>query len=491
MRSLTLLFIPLVVSVGACGTGTPGAASGSDAPSMTGDLGQVSQPIIGGSFDTTRQAVVYLQSMQGACTGTIFKVDTAKKVGWVLTAAHCVTPPPTVIVQANDIEDEANRRTYEVIDAYANPSYDSNALTHDVAIVRFYGAGPKTPVIPLTTSPDGLTAGKGVTSVGYGRTTPSNQPPDGNTKRKNITRTLSNVSTSVLTYSLSGGGICSGDSGGPVLYSSGGVERVVGVHSNVSGDCTIDGHSMRVTNEFSFINTELARPLPTLGTCDACTKIAESGDEVCANKFRACAADKECKAYYDCIVKCGGASTKCQTQCRGTTPGGAALFNAFLECNCVDACRTECGSSCASAPTCGFRFGKACDTCLNGKCCAEEKTAAADRIGYVCLAEGGGDRCVDSDAYLAFSTCQRTNCAEACGVEPITDPGTTEGDAGTTPGASSGSAAKPAETTESSGCSVGNAGAGTSNPSAVLGFVALCGLGLTKLRESRKKRGAV
>lgn len=463
-------------ALAACGTGS---SPDSGKPAAT-----VQQPIIGGSFDTTHTGVVYLQSATGACSGTIVKVDTAQKVGWILTAAHCVTPAPEVIVQANDAADEVSGRTYEVIDSHANPAYDNQAFTHDVAIVRFYGASAKTPVIPMATAPDGLTTGKAVTSVGYGRTTPSNQPPDSNSKRKSIGRTISNLTSALVTYSLSGGGICSGDSGGPVLYTSGGVERVVAVHSNVSGECLGDGHSMRVTNETSFINQELARALPNLATCDACTKISNSGDEICANKFRACRTDSACKGYYDCIVKCGGATTKCQDTCRASNPGGAAMFNGVLNCGCVDTCQTACASQCTSVPKCGYKFGKSCETCLNAACCAEEKTAASDRVGYVCLAEGGGDRCVDSDAWLGFSACQRANCAEACGVEPLPDPEASSGepgpaDAGT---GSSGNNAAPGEaTTDSSGCTMGSGA--SSSSAAALGLL----LALAAARKVRRR----
>ena len=483
MRRLSLTFAPLALVstlalLGACGT-----AAETD-PSMTG---AATQPIIGGSFDTTRQAVVMLQSSVGLCSGTIFKVDTAKKVGWIVTAAHCVDPAPEIVIQANDVADEGGRRTYEVIDSHASPDYDPNAYTHDVAIVRFYGASSKTPVIPIVTAaPDGLTVGKTVTSVGYGRTTPSNQAPDDNTRRKNINRTVSGLTTGRVTYSLAGGGICSGDSGGPVLYNNGSGERIVAIHSNVTGECLGEGNSMRLTNEFAFLNTELARALPSLTTCDACTKISDSGDEVCANKVRSCLGDSACKGFYDCIVKCGGATAKCQTSCRASNGGGAAMFNAFLNCNCVDACQTSCASTCKSAPKCGYKFGSACDTCLNGACCAEEKNAAADRVGYVCLADGGGERCADSDAYIAFSTCQRTNCAEACGVEPMPEPGTSSGEPGASSSSSSGAAAKPGDASEttSGGCSIAGPGNATS-PSrlTLLALAAVVSAGAARLRR--------
>ncbi|MFO0671271.1 MAG: trypsin-like peptidase domain-containing protein [Polyangiaceae bacterium] len=166
-----------------------------------GKLGQESARIIGGDDDATRDAVVLLRaSFQGGvkeCSGTIVKVDAAAQVGYVLTAAHCVSwKPTTVLLGANP--DDATTRQYRVLDmtsaAYSGTPGDT---LHDVAVVRFLGASASTPVIPIAGASDGVDVGSAVTSVGYGITTltPPDSGPSESPRRRHVARTLSAAST--------------------------------------------------------------------------------------------------------------------------------------------------------------------------------------------------------------------------------------------------------------------------------------------------------
>jgi Trypsin len=122
------------------------------------------QPILNGTLDLTHDAVVYILGDGGACTGTMVKVDATKKVGWVLTAAHCINTganQPTLVIQGNDVGALPNQlRRYTVLDAAAHPSYNPNTLTHDLGMVRVYGVDAQTPVIPVATASDGLSLRK-------------------------------------------------------------------------------------------------------------------------------------------------------------------------------------------------------------------------------------------------------------------------------------------------------------------------------------------
>ncbi len=468
------LFVAVPLLAIACSTAPP---SGSTEVL----LGANSQPIIGGSFDTTHQAVVYLvsnpdsQGLSAACTGTIIKTDAAKKVGWVLTAAHCVNPKPAVAIIADDVASKTAVQ-FIVLDATANPAYtgQTTPTSHDVAMVRILGVDASTPTIPLTSVTNDAAVGTSVTSVGYGRTTPSSQPPDNNSRRKRITRTLNGVSASAVSYSLSGGGICQGDSGGPVLVGSAGSERVLAVHSYVSGDCLGDGTSIRVSGEMGFINGELSKALPSsLNSCSTCGSTADSGNQACAQRRFACGADADCSALLDCLTKCSGIS--CQNNCRTKYPAGLGPFAAYQNCTCAEGCKAECASdnTCVGAPQCGIKALDACGKCGEGSCCAERAAASFDKVGFACVTTPDGEGCAANAPFQAYQACLQKSCSAECGLSP----------SGSSGGASSGSGGNgdgTTTTTTTSGC---NASGGAGSSSA--GLFGLFGLGFLLMRRRR------
>ncbi len=391
------------------------------APDPEEATSRVASPIINGELDTTHQAVVAVVAQDGnasgLCSGTIIKVDATTKVGWVFTAAHCVDVAPVMVLQGDDFFSDQVIR-YEILDYTADARYDGQTGSpFDFAMVRILGVDATTPTIPVATSPDGLAAGTPVVSVGYGRTTLlSAGDTDQNTKRRRVAKTLSQVSSTLIAYDMSTRGICQGDSGGPVLVTSGGVEKVAGIHSFVQGDCNGFGVSGRTTAAASFIAAELAKAPPP-ATCKTCEAIANSGNNECANLTRACLADTQCGAFYNCITGCGNTET-CRASCVKKFPKAEGPFTAATACTCTRACSTQCNATfaCKSIPKCGYALPAGeCSTCTEGACCDQTFACTADAVCFGCLKGGDADpACATNAKRKALATCVATSCKEPC-----------------------------------------------------------------------------
>ena len=401
-----------------------GCSSLADAPSGDERVTRSQQAIIGGALDTTHAAVVTLRSAPSGggffeCSGTLVKIDPATGVGWVLTAGHCLSNwKPQTVLLGEDPEAPSTRR-FSVLDGKTNYTGKPEVGAHDVAIVRILGVDATTPFVPLATASDGLSVGTSVVSVGYGRTTASGPDP-AKQARRNITRNVSALGADFLRYEMSDGGVCSGDSGGPVILGTGASARVVGVHSFVEPDCLGVGTSVRVSGELVFLDAELAAPLPAMDTCRVCASRAESGDNTCAKRRDACVADKDCRALLDCRSACG--SQACADQCANKHEAGAGPYLAFQSCSCQDACATECRdvAGCKSLPACGRAPLKdsACDACGGASCCAERRALSFESVGARCVANPSDPSCAASPSGKGYAACLERSCAAACGIAP-------------------------------------------------------------------------
>ncbi|MBX3206050.1 MAG: S1 family peptidase [Labilithrix sp.] len=381
------------------------------------EIGRASSAVINGAVDTAHPAVVALilskGNQGGLCSGTIVKKDVQRGIGWVATAAHCVDVPPAIVVQAQDFSAPDAIR-YSVIDFKADPRYSPQRNTYDFAMVRIAGVDESTPVIPLTTAPDGVARQTPVTSVGFGRTSlnePSS-PDDQNTERRVVSKTVDEVTTTLIGYDMRTQGICQGDSGGPVLVGTGANKRIVGIHSFVQGNCNGRGYSARVTAALDFFQQELTKSLPA-ESCGLCEKIANSGKQECAAMSASCLADKECRGYYECL-----AEGKKAADCFEAFPLAEGPFYAAANCVCGRACASKCSSSssCRGVPKCGYKMEDgACSTCVEKSCCQEETDCAADGQCYVCLKNGDADSaCTTNAARKKLATCAATNCKTEC-----------------------------------------------------------------------------
>jgi hypothetical protein len=223
------------------------ACSARDVPSLHDDgTFEVAQPIVGGSLDTTHEAVVALYSTEAFCTGTIVAKNGSN--AFVLTAAHCVEPTapsdPDVAMVGNDLSGIVD--TYTVVDCVQHPSF-AGGLEFSFAICRIVGVPSHIEVIPPADTPDGVGSGTAIVHVGYGVTSLTDTT---NTARRFASGTIDQVYSVQFGYDTTSGGPCMGDTGGPQL--AGMPERVVGVTAGGSDDCTygISGRVSAVADTF-------------------------------------------------------------------------------------------------------------------------------------------------------------------------------------------------------------------------------------------------
>jgi len=227
-------------------------------------VGQERGEIIGGTNDTGDEAVVAVYAIapgadKGAlCSGTVISPTV------VLTAAHCVSPATVgtgvdfFVLTAADLTDKAHPSPkLAVKETHFDPAFDiKNVLNgHDVAVVIL--AAPTT-IKPIAWNGDAMPAGltgQPARLVGYGLNDSFGQKGAG-IKRQVTAKLNSFDGNFVKTGSLvPWKGICSGDSGGPVLMKFGAVEKVVGVNSFGIIYCLSESSSTRVDTYKTFIQT--------------------------------------------------------------------------------------------------------------------------------------------------------------------------------------------------------------------------------------------
>ncbi len=463
---MQLRFLPfLALAAVACSTGPSEHAP---------QLDRTQSAIINGARDTTHPAVVALVLGEGApdgtCSGTIVKTDPARHIGWVATAAHCVEHGVFRVVQAEDFA-ASDGIYYSVLDYEADPRWATTGRS-DFAVVRIGGVDASTPVIPLATAPDGLTIGTKVTSIGYGVTGESS----GNTKRNAIEKPIAELTSELVGYDQATGGVCFGDSGGPVIAGSGASARVVAIHSFVEGGCDVRGFSARVTSNLPFLDAQLAKaPTPS---CEQCRKIASSGAGACAAIRTACLEDDDCRKYEDCVAE----GKKDEAACAAEYPLAQGPSVAAASCACGGPCAELCAGApaCADVGRCGARIDEAaeCASCVESACCEEQKDCTADGRCHLCLERDDTFPSCEKNAPRAkLAACATDKCAAACAGAQIAT-------LGKTAPAPASEAPPAAVESDDGGCSTAPGTRGTS----WLGFVALGALAFVRRRTARPHR---
>jgi MYXO-CTERM domain-containing protein len=460
---------------GVCAALALGACGPMQATDLSTSTEESIHEILGGTVDTTTEAVQALvhtmnASSSNVCTGTtIAKVGAS---GIFLTAAHCVAvtdgmgrlavplkiaaPNELFIVPGPDWDASlAQGLYYGVVDVQAHPSFDGNVRSpYDIAVVRYVGTIATSPVIPaITPEEDKLAVGSPITLVGFGKT----EMTGANSQRRRVDRPIEQLTSQQFTYDQRDSkGACQGDSGGPALVQTPGGLRVAGVTSFGDPDCTTAGASVRVSPYTSFIQSFVSKA-PAMLDCPECTLAVVGPGNPCVASSATCSnPDTSCGKYLACAAAC--TTQSCVNTCGTRQAAGAAAYNDMLKCQCGNACKTICASNptCVAVgggtttptmptmpttpkpggPACGGLTDARpdCASCIKSTCCGEASACAADAACAACLTSSTV-ACSSNAAFSNLTTCLAT-CPACSGSAPQLPPD--GGAAGAPPGQTGG-----------------------------------------------------
>lgn len=222
------------------------------------------ETIKGGVVDTGDPAVVALYGKKPGedkgvlCTSTVI----APKV--VLMAAHCVHPDTAGtgldfnVLLAPDLTDpnKPSPRVH-VKEVHYDPMFDAKNLPggHDIAVALLDEAVTITPIPWNRAALAQSLVGQPARIVGYGLNDGFGQKGAG--IKRQATVKLNSFDNNLVKTGNFFKGICSGDSGGPVLMKINNKETVVGVNSFGLIFCLGEGLSTRVDRYVSFVDQYL------------------------------------------------------------------------------------------------------------------------------------------------------------------------------------------------------------------------------------------
>ncbi len=505
--SFCLGFIPLALVTVACSGEAP-----------TTSLGKSAEPIIGGVTDTGAAAhdgVVFLSLPGGyACSGSLI----APKL--VITARHCVSQNVSTGIGC-DIYGTSQNGDHVGADLLAsgirvksgaNPGATlahgaqilhpagNNLCNNDIGLIVLDTAITSLPIVPirLDWAPQ---IGELATAVGYGETSDNAGYTAGTRRRRDNVPVLSvgqDWNKLIGAGELAAGqGICSGDSGGPLIAASG---AIIGLASR-SAACSNPSD----TPIYTRVDTQKALIMQAFAAAGA-TPVGDPGTPPTTTPKKKATGDSPCKTGAEC------ASFLCQTN-----GGYCDDFCANVSCPtgmyCADTSVTLSGQVvndkfCEPIPT-----GGGCDTCRLTNCVNTVSSCEANPDCKTLL--GCVDKCTDAaclsackaaspngaDDYSIVEYCSCQQCPTECGDMCLTGTGGAGGAAGASgtggasgaagsstagTGGAAGSNAADAGTTPTAGDSGSAGGCSTTGKRApASGWIALSLIGLAFWRRRR------
>ncbi len=281
----------LSASVAACSSGEPGARSEESTAAWQERLGQVSSPVIKGKdSDKSQDAVVLVIHYDpakrdfGSCTGTLLNERL------VLTARHCVAETDEsaacdvkgVPLALGEIRSNHKADTLYIFTGTQRPDFRTGDVTpdgeglkiiddggknlcnHDIALIVLKDPVKNAKIAPIRLD-DPIKKGETVTVIGWGVTDVTSQP-DVRQQRTGIkVMEIGPDDTSQLAvppneFSV-GESICSGDSGGPALASTGAIIGIVSRGGNATRPDPRNPASSCINGENLYTKVSSFKPL--------------------------------------------------------------------------------------------------------------------------------------------------------------------------------------------------------------------------------------